>query len=105
VFEGGLRARALISVLAVLRSSKLGWQQQQQKFDPYRSKVAEEMLLCEVIVQNRICLKHQEGSAYEGAMQQDCEKLLLSARQLPTDCRYQARLCFDLRPHEQTWYG
>jgi hypothetical protein len=25
------------------------------EFDPYRSKVAEEMLLCEVIVQYRIC--------------------------------------------------
>jgi hypothetical protein len=27
-------------------------------FDPYRSKVAEEMLLCEVIVQFKICLNH-----------------------------------------------
>jgi hypothetical protein len=27
------------------------------EFDPYRSKVAEEMLLCEVIVQYRICLQ------------------------------------------------
>jgi hypothetical protein len=28
------------------------------EFDPYRSKVAEEMLLCEVIVQYSICIKH-----------------------------------------------
>jgi hypothetical protein len=54
------------------------------EFDPYRSKVAEEMLLCEVIVQI-MHEAHQEATAYEGAVQQDCELLSL-ARQLPTDC-------------------
>jgi hypothetical protein len=38
------------------------------------------MLLCEVIVQFRHMPKHNEKqSAYEGAVQQDCEKLLLAA--------------------------
>jgi hypothetical protein len=43
------------------------------------------MLLCEVIVQYRICLKHYaKHSAYEGAVQ-DCEKLFSLARGMPTD--------------------
>jgi hypothetical protein len=46
------------------------------EFDPYREKVAEEMLLCEVIVQYKICIKHhQKHSAYEGAVQQDWKML------------------------------
>jgi hypothetical protein len=38
------------------------------------------MLLCEVMVQFSICRKHYDKkSAYEGAVQQDREKLFLSA--------------------------
>jgi hypothetical protein len=59
-------------------------------FDPYRSKVAEEMLLCEVIVQ-WICKKHYEKqSAYEGACSRTA--LLSLSRQLPTNC-------FDIQAH------
>jgi hypothetical protein len=61
------------------------------EFDPYRSKVAEEMLLCEIIVQYKICLTLWQ-SAYEGAVQQDCEASL--ARQLPTDCFDIQALCY-----------
>jgi hypothetical protein len=41
---------ALISIRVVLRSQSLV---AAAKFDPYRSKVAEEMLLCEVMVQQQ----------------------------------------------------
>jgi hypothetical protein len=54
------------------------------EFDPLSPK-AEEMLLCEVIIRG-VIKHHQKHSAYEGAVQQDCEKLLSLARQLPTDC-------------------
>jgi hypothetical protein len=60
-------------------------------FDPYRSKVAEEMLLCEVIVQfayakstmrsNLLMRVHAAGL-----------KLLSLSRQLPTNC-------FDIQAH------
>jgi hypothetical protein len=43
VFEGGLEGMDGGIILAALEASELGWQQ--QEFDPYRSKVAEEMLL------------------------------------------------------------
>jgi hypothetical protein len=51
VFEGGLEGMdgALISVLAALKLQSLVVSSSD---DPYRSKVAEEMLLCEVIVQH-----------------------------------------------------
>jgi hypothetical protein len=77
VFEGGLEGGEGIDLALLLwEASKFGWQQ--QEFDPYREKVAEEMLLCEVIVQFKICIKHhQKQSAYEGAVQQDWKKLFL----------------------------
>jgi hypothetical protein len=53
------------------------------EFRPISPEVAEEMLLCEVIVQYNIYKHHEKQSAYEGAVQQDCEKSL--SRQLPTD--------------------
>jgi hypothetical protein len=43
------------------------------------------MLLCEVIVQYRICQKHFEAAAYEVPCSRTA-KLLSLARQLPTDC-------------------
>jgi hypothetical protein len=43
----------------LLRSTGFGWQQQQ--FDPYREKVAEEMLLCEIIVQHNICQQKRKN--------------------------------------------
>jgi hypothetical protein len=56
--------------------------------DPYRSKVAEEML-CEVIVQYRHMQKHyQKQSAYEGAVQQDCERLISVAAAADRPFRY-----------------
>jgi hypothetical protein len=77
----------LISVRVVLKLQGLV---ASSEFDPYREKVAEEMLLCEIIVQQRICQKHYDEAAYEGAVQQDCEKLLSLARQLPTAFDIQA---------------
>jgi hypothetical protein len=76
----------LILARAVLRSFKSLVAAAAVNFDPYRLKVAEEMLLCEVIVQYNIYKHHDKQSAYEGAVQQDCEKSL--SRQLPTDCFY-----------------
>jgi hypothetical protein len=52
---------ALISIRVVLRSYKTFVS---SRFDPYREKVAEEMLLCEVMVQLEPAL-HDEASAYE----------------------------------------
>jgi hypothetical protein len=78
VFEGGLEGmvRALISIgfFEKLQSLVVS----SSEFDPHREKVAEEMLLCEVINQSG----HAESvsqSAYEGAMQQDGEASLGAA--------------------------
>jgi hypothetical protein len=38
------------------------------------------MLLCEVIVQHNICKHYEKHSAYEGAVQQDCELSLAHRR-------------------------
>jgi hypothetical protein len=62
------------------------------EFDPYRSKVAEEML-CEVIVQHR-------SQTHEGAMQG-----LREARQLPTDRFDIQAYMFKVILRMQTWYG
>jgi hypothetical protein len=44
---------------------------------------------------NTVCRKHYDKqSAYEGAVQQDGEKLLSLARQLPTTSSIFKRLCF-----------
>jgi hypothetical protein len=40
-------------------------------------KVAEEMLLCEVMFSTGYGKYADEATVYEGAVQQDCEKLLL----------------------------
>jgi hypothetical protein len=69
---------ALISIRVVLRSRKVCCQQRART--RIAEGVAEEMLLCEVMVQFSICRKHYaKKSAYEGAVQQDREKLFLSA--------------------------
>jgi hypothetical protein len=81
VFEGGLRAwvRALILVgLLEKLQSLVG-----SEFDPYRSKVAKR---CCYVRSSFSSGYAKAPSAYEGAVQQDCEKLLSLARQLPTDC-------------------
>jgi hypothetical protein len=75
------------------------------EFDPYRSK-AEEMLLCEVIVQYRICPEPlQKGILLMRVLQQDCEKL--SARQLPTDCfdiqAFMFRVICDFMSKQVVW--
>jgi hypothetical protein len=62
----------LISVLAALEAAEVGRQQRVDRIE----KVAEEMLLCEVIVQYSMPKAPDKRSAYEGAVQQDCEKLL-----------------------------
>jgi hypothetical protein len=55
-------------------------------FDPYREKVTEEMLLCELMLQRRICKSHiNNKSAYKDAIQQNFEKLVALGRQLPKD--------------------
>jgi hypothetical protein len=83
VFEGGLEGmgEALISVLVLWKLQSLVGSS--SEFDPYRSKVAEEML-CEVIVQIgyaerplRLC--------FEGCRAAGLRKLLSLARQLPTN--------------------
>jgi hypothetical protein len=59
VFEGGLEAwvggidldKGCFEASSLVASSG---------FDPYREKVAEEMLLCEVIVQFKICKHYEE---------------------------------------------
>jgi hypothetical protein len=51
------------------------------------------MLLCEVMVQLRIMPKARL-SAYEGAVQQDCERLLSLALQLPTSASIFKRRCW-----------
>jgi hypothetical protein len=57
-----------------------------KELDPYREKVAEEMMLCEFMLQQRICFTHiNEESAYQGAAQHDFEKLAALGRQLPTE--------------------
>jgi hypothetical protein len=84
VFEGGLEGmgEALISVLVLWKLQSLVGSS--SEFDPYRSKVAEEML-CEVIVQIRICRKTMR-LCFEGCRAAGLRKLLSLARQLPTDC-------------------
>jgi hypothetical protein len=57
------------------------------EFDPYRSKVAEEMLLCEVIVTAHMP-KALSASAYEGAVQQDCEASISGAAAADRLLRY-----------------
>jgi hypothetical protein len=53
-------------------------------FDPYREKVTEEMVLCELMLQRRICRSHIEHkSAYKDAVQQDFEKLVALGQQRP----------------------
>jgi hypothetical protein len=54
------------------------------EFDPYREKVTEEMLHCEIMLQRRICRPHiEEQAAYQGAAQQDFDKLIALGRLLP----------------------
>jgi hypothetical protein len=48
--------------------------------------------------------KHKKDSAYEGAVQQDCELLSL-ARQLPTDCFDIKRICLVCDFMARWWYG
>jgi hypothetical protein len=99
VFEGGLEGMGGgIYRAELFEATKLGCS---SSGDPYRSKVAEEMLLCgHRSVQ--VLPKHFEvKAAYEGAMQQDCEASF-SARQLPTDCFDIKRICLiDLLTHGQ----
>jgi hypothetical protein len=77
---------ALISVLAALRSFKVC---SSSEFDPYRSKVAEEMLLCEDRSAQHMP-SIEDRKLLMRVPQQDCEKLLSLA--LPTDC-------FDIQAH------
>jgi hypothetical protein len=93
VFEGGLEGmdRALISVLAALKLQSLVGSS--SEFDPYRSKVAEEMLLCEVIVQYRICIKHYRSNLLMRVPCSRTARLLSLARQLPTTASIFKRLC------------
>jgi hypothetical protein len=77
------------------------------EFDPYRSKVAEEMLLCEVIVQ--ICRKkrHLREEIYgEGAVQQDGEKFISRRGSCRQTASIFKRLCLVYsRMDGQTGYG
>jgi hypothetical protein len=64
-----------------------------REFDPYREKVAEEILLCEFMLQDRICNSHiLKQSAYQGAAKQDFEKYIALGRQLSKDF-------FDIQAH------
>jgi hypothetical protein len=62
-----------------------------RELDPYREKVAEEMLLCEIMITRQQALYQDwppgfSGGTREDVAQQSYEKLIALGRQLPTDC-------------------
>jgi hypothetical protein len=71
-FEAILASRAcvmaLISVRVALGATAVG-SQQGSEFSPYREKVAEELLLCEVMVQSEMKRYNENQSVYEAAQQ------------------------------------